>query len=699
MSRTNAQDRPLPAEDDSRPTILRLGLLGKASAGVDRASIVLTSRKCWALLGVIVLSDACQETRERLIGLLWSETDDVRARASLRQALYDIRLTLERAGFDGLDASKLAVAIGRDRLEVDVWSVLEMARAGRVHPLLLEIERPMESVLAEFETIDPAFRVWLLAKRQALQDRILRHLGLALREGDRSPTDRRDLAQALMNLDPTHEEAARTLMQLRAGTGDVGGALSIYKRLWDFLDEEYDVEPSEETQALVATIRLAQPIADQRRAADASESPGRAIMLARPPAPGHALRTAPSGSTRLAVTVGSFDATGISPDRAYLVQGFRRELIANLVRFREWVVRDGGFAAGGSGDAPQDQEYVVEATALQGAREARLIVTLRDARSHEYVWSNQVRLLLADWVDSQQLLVQRIASALNIYLSSSRLALIRQRPNGQLKAYDRWLYGQSRLYSWDPAGFHEATGIFQDIIAEAPEFSPAHASLAQAYNTVHFIHPGVFRNPERMEQALTYATNAARLDPVDSRGQLSLGWAHAMARHHDLAELHHGLAGELNENDPWTATSVALGFAMRGQLDQARQAAGRSIGFGSSLGPQHWSYHLQVRFMTGDYAGSIEAAKPAGDVIPTSAAWKIAALSHLGNRDDAIAEARRYLTRIRGAWFGTEPATDDAIARWTMHCFPIRRREDWEHFRDGLAAGGLQVARLAHDSW
>lgn len=687
MARTNTRDQRSAAEVEPRPATLRLNIVGKASAGVGGTEVELSSRKCWALLAAIVLSDARQETRERLIGLLWSETDEARARASLRQALYDTRLSLERAGFDGLHTTKLAVTIERNRIDADIWSILEQAKAGRAHPMLLETERPLEALLADLETVDPAFRVWLLAKRQALHDRIVRHLELALRNVDGAPAERRDLAQALMHLDPTHEEAARTCMQLRAAAGDVGGALSIYKRLWDFLDEEYDVEPAEETQALAAAIRLAQPLSTEAPA-------GRMIVTSPPAAPQIERRAAAAGSARLMVTVGGFDATGIAPHRAYLVQGFRRELIANLVRFREWVVRDGGFAT--DADAAQEQEYVVEATALQGSLEARLIVTLRDARSHEYVWSNQFRLSLADWVDSQQALVQRIATALNIYLSSSRLAQIRQHPNAQLKAYDRWLYGQSRLYSWDPSGFHEATGIFQGIIADAPEFAPAHASLAQAYNTVHFIHPGVFRSGERMHQALTYATNAARLDPVDSRGQLSLGWAHAMASHHDLAELHHGLAGELNENDPWTATSVALGFAMRGQHDQARQAAERSIGFGSGLGPQHWSYHLQVRFMTGDYAGSIAAAQPAGDVIPTSAAWKIAALGHLGSREEAMVETQRYLTRIRDAWFGDAPATDENIACWTMHCFPIKRREDWEHFRDGLAAGGLQVSRLAH---
>src|SRR5262249_33265049 len=150
-------------------------------------------------------------------------------------------------------------------------------------------------------------------------------------------------------------------------------------------------------------------------------------------------------------------------------------------------------------------EHVVEAVALQGSRDVRLLVILRNARTREYVWSDRCRLRIDDWVDCQQDLVRRVATALNVYLSAARLALSKHHPDPPLRAYARWLFGQSRWQTWSPAGFHEATEIFQKIIEETPDFSPAYSTLAQIQNTVHFIHPGVFREPRRTEQALNYA--------------------------------------------------------------------------------------------------------------------------------------------------------------------------------------------------
>jgi hypothetical protein len=37
--------------------------------------------------------------------------------------------------------------------------------------------------------------------------------------------------------------------------------------------------------------------------------------------------------------------------------------------------------------------------------------------------------------------------------------------------------------------------------------------------------------------------------------------------------------------------------------------------------------------------------------------------------------------------------------RWYLHIFPIRRREDWERLRDGLAGVGLPVRGTDHHAW
>ena len=47
-----------------------------------------------------------------------------------------------------------------------------------------------------------------------------------------------------------------------------------------------------------------------------------------------------NSATKLVLSIAPFDLSGVAADRRYIVQGFRSELIAYLVRFREWMVRE-----------------------------------------------------------------------------------------------------------------------------------------------------------------------------------------------------------------------------------------------------------------------------------------------------------------------------------------------------------------------
>ena len=79
-----------------------------------------------------------QESRERLVGLLWSRSDEEKARASLRQVVRELRSVLEEAGYDGFVAERLMIGIDVGQIEVDIESVIQLAEGGRVHPLLLD---------------------------------------------------------------------------------------------------------------------------------------------------------------------------------------------------------------------------------------------------------------------------------------------------------------------------------------------------------------------------------------------------------------------------------------------------------------------------------------------------------------------------------------------------------------------------------
>jgi TolB-like protein len=597
-------------------------------------------------------------------------------------------MALADAGFDGLAADKLAIRIDQSRVAVDLWDILEEAQAGRAHPLLLQFDRPLERLLENLETLDPAFRIWLLAKRQTLSERVRRLLENAIRDSGRLEAERETLARALMNLDPTHEEAARLLIRARAGAGDIGAALGIYKALWDLLDAEYDVEPSKETQELIAAIKLGQPAAGAWPRVDVPDtSRGAGTAVALPEAP-----TLRKPWPKLMVSVAGFEASATKPRHRYLVEGFRSELIACLVRFREWVVRDLTLSTAAGSQAADTAEYAVEASAFEASVDTlRLIVTLRNLTTNTFLWSERLNVSITNWFEAQQLVVRRITTALNVHLSAEHLISVAGKPPKDLNAYDLWLLGQATILSFDPKNWEVAKNLFRQVIAQIPDFAPAYSSLAQMGNSSHFLFPGVFRDSNSTGEALNYARDAARLDPIDSRSQLCLGWSHALAKHYEQATLFMGLACELNENDAWTVLSSAACFALCGQYEQARQLATHVLQLPLSPSPLQWSYHAAIRFMQCDYEGAVHAANAAGDANLTALGYWAPALFHMGDREGAAVALNRFFEAVRRRWVGTEPASDANITRWFLHLAPIKRSDDWLRLRDGLAGAGAPV--------
>ena len=673
---------PVAAPDGA----LSIAVLGGTAVRFRGRELALRSRKARAVLAYLALNESRRETRERLVGLLWSEVAEDRARASLRQVLHELREALEAAGCQGLVSTRDSLQFDHRLLRVDVGEVVRLAERFEAHELLLRPARVADSLLRDLDDVDPAFGDWVQARRQALHDHILRHLedGLAARAAD--PRAARRLAEAILCQDPTHEEACRRLMRARAEEGDVPGALRAYDALWRVLDQDYDMEPSAATQALVAEIKLGQI----------------EIRTVRPfPAAKPAGEEAPRAtrSPRIALLVEPFSMYRVDPDRAHLVEGFRLDLIACLVRFREWFVIERGTAAARQHGTPDLPHYQVAAMAYQSGDSISLVLTLQALDANIYVWSERFALTLDAWFEMQQRIVRRIATSLNVQLSAERLARLAGEPDVSLQVYDKWLRGQSMTDTFSAGTWTRAAQIFNDAIRDAPGFSLGYSSLAEMNNTVHIVHPGIFRDADKAEATLQLARKAVALDPLDSRAQLCLGWSYAMARRYAQAAVHMDLACGLNANDPWATISVALFYAFYGDAERAVDLAGQSMGMLLVPSTTYWAYQVSILFMAGDYEGVIEAADQAQDVIRTLPAWRAAAQFHLGRTTAAAEEAKRFVSEIRNNWFGAMPASDEAIARWLLHLYPISQAEHWERLRTGVAGAGLPAAGLRHHAW
>ncbi len=442
-------DNAVAAAPEGAPR-LSVSLVGRLGVRFNGRPIELRTRKAGAVLSYLALSEAKQESRERLVGLLWSRSDEEKARASLRQVVRELRSMLEEAGYDGFVAERLMIGLDVARIDVDIESVIQLAETGRVHPLLLDTPQLDGRLLEGMDDLDPSFRVWVLAKRQTIHERLMRNLDEGLTSPHVPAEAKKRIAAAIVNLDPTHEYACRYLMRVHAEDGDTAGALRIYKALWDLLDRDYAMEPSAATEELVANIKLGvleRAPADRAVSAANDEFAVRMVRGAalEPMAP---IPPSVNPSARTRLVLRPFAMHGVDEDHSHLVQGFSQHLAACLVRFREWSVVDRLPAAvvlPASGSAPQ---YCIETTAYQAGVEINIVMVLRDDTAGIYIWSESFRLGLDNWFETQQRIIRRIATSLNVQLSTERLMRLAGEPDVSLELHDRWLRGQSLHFKY-----------------------------------------------------------------------------------------------------------------------------------------------------------------------------------------------------------------------------------------------------------
>lgn len=505
------------------------------------------------------------------------ETTDRKAWASLRGALLAVREALCDEADNVLSATNQTVSIIPGTLQVDILEIGNWLRSGQVPEVLLQHVGICNRVLGSIPVDDDVFSEWLTVYRQTTQENWMRSLREIL-QNHTDPAIRSDAATAIRNLDPLHEEACRYLMEHAASRGDTAGALKIYNQLYERLGNEYDMEPAEETQALVERVKLGDiQRAKTEPAAGAAGGTSLTSVIANAPlvAPRGSGQTGPVGSADsgqkpiVSIMVGDFVADAVSSTQRYLVTGFKGDLITGLVRFRDWVIMSNTPAMTSPSYGPNDPFYLLNASAMEEPEGIRLSMFIKHGVTGQFVWTERFLLSLQEWAMRQRMIVRRLAMALNVHLSSERVRSLAAADEFSVGVQDQRLRGQELSFRWRPDALNDASTIFNKIIDEAPTFAPAYSSLVQIANARHLVFPGVYRSAALSEESLALAKQAVSIDPRSSRAHLALAWSHMLRNDFDQAEFRYDLARDLNENDTWTLVSSGQGLAFAGRHKQA----------------------------------------------------------------------------------------------------------------------------------
>lgn len=219
-----------------------------------------------ALLAVIAAAGSRGITRDRILGILWPDTEEEQARHTLAQTLYLLRRGTGRDWLASTTPMRLHEGIACDVtafLDAVEREDLERAAALYTGPFLDGF----------YLSGAPQFEVWVEETRTRLHFTVLRVFETLARRAE----ERCDFRLAvhwwrrLTTMDPYNAVYARGLIEALSAAGDPTGAFGFALEYEGRVRRELETEPDESVRELIARLR-APKVAERRPASPAAVS-------------------------------------------------------------------------------------------------------------------------------------------------------------------------------------------------------------------------------------------------------------------------------------------------------------------------------------------------------------------------------------------------------------------------------------------
>jgi TolB-like protein/DNA-binding SARP family transcriptional activator/Flp pilus assembly protein TadD len=537
---------------------LELTLFGDFRASLASGeSLVFPRRKSVALLACLAQRPGKVHTRSRLVGLLWGDSSEEQARASLRQTLTGLRKVLQSVAPPPLMSSGDKLWLDPEAITVDVARFEALAQSETTADLERAAALYRGPFLDGYALRNADGDQWLSLERDRLRrllmtvlDRLLERRMLA-QDWQRST----QIAEMLLSHDLLREDAHRNLMRIYAQRGRRNLALRQYQLCREALARELGVPPEPATEQLFQEI--------QSQEAPSPESPRdetippSAELSGEPPAPGgiDADKPAPSigkaaPKERLVIAVLPFANIGNDPEQEYFADGLTEDIITDLSQISALcvVARHAVFAFKDSPGQVQraarglNANYVLKGSIRKAADRVRITAQLVDGSTGSLVWGHRYDHRLDDIFSLQDEISKSIVDILCVKLLPAELETIAYRPTTSAEAYQFYLLGRSfYLRGIDKRSLTIARDMFANAVHIDPGYARAYAGIAICEFYVAMSDPAA-----SFESTVANADRALALEPGSAEARAARGLASYGTGHYQEAAAHFERALELD---------------------------------------------------------------------------------------------------------------------------------------------------------
>jgi DNA-binding SARP family transcriptional activator len=239
--------------------LISLVLFGRIDlhAPDEAASRLLVQSKTIGLLALLSVPTLDRFIRrDRLIGILWPELDQDRARNALRKVLHGVRAALGAEAVPSRGDDEIALA--STAVSCDVAAFTRCADLGF---LMQALQLYTGELMPGFHLDGCAeFDRWLEDERMAARERAAGAAwALAQRlETANQHSDAAGMARRAIRFSWSDERALRRALSMLERLGDRAGAIHLYEEFTRRLRADLELEPSLETVQLAERIRSGQ---------------------------------------------------------------------------------------------------------------------------------------------------------------------------------------------------------------------------------------------------------------------------------------------------------------------------------------------------------------------------------------------------------------------------------------------------------
>src|ERR1700674_1853416 len=262
-----------------------------------------------------------------------------------------------------------------------------------------------------------------------------------------------------------------------------------------------------------------------------------------------------------------------SPEHDYFSDGLTEELIGQLARIdpdRLGIIARASamkYKQSSKGISQIARElgvtYLLEGSVRRDGDRVRISAALIRASDQTSLWNEAYDRDLRDVLKLQAEVAEAVAKEIALKVSSGERARLKRSGPVDPEAFSAYLRGR---YLWNrrtPEALQKAIECFQESIAHAPNYAPAHAGIADCYAILASAHVGVLPPIEGMPRAIAAAEKALQLDPELADAHASLGnarfryefdWSTAEQCFKRALELNHSYASALQWHSSYLQT-------------------------------------------------------------------------------------------------------------------------------------------------